>query len=328
MEFQRIEEILENAPSNWGRWGEDDEKGAVNLLTPDRILDAVDCVREGTSFTLGIQIAGDEGAPMWPTRSPSEHYMTLDKGHVESGKVNRDHVGGWEASDDLVHLYNHGTTHVDAPGHVWYDDQLYNGFDAKSTMGGLDHGDIEAVAEHGIVGKGVLLDLPRHRGVDRLAPGEQVTVDELEACAEEQGVDVADADVLLLRLGVIELFYDEGEEAFYEEYGDTFAGSEVLREPGPTYTDAMAEWFADTDLALYATDSISAEQVISSETGTRTPLHPALLRDLGTLISELNWLQELADDCAEDGRYEFLYVASPFKLAGGTGSPINPIVVK
>jgi kynurenine formamidase len=185
-----------------------------------------------------------------------------------------------------------------------------------------------AVAAALLVGKGVLLDIPRHRGVDYLGKDERVTVDELRTCADEQDVDVADADVLLVRLGAIEVFYDQGEDAYYEEYGGTFAGSEILREPGPTYTDELAEWFADADIALYGTDSISAEQVVSEETGTRTPLHPAFIRDLGIPISELNWLQDLADDCAEDGKYEFMYVAAPLKLDGGTGGPINPVVVK
>jgi len=328
MEFQPIEKILANAPSNWGRWGEDDERGAINLLTPERIVAAAETVSEGKSFTLGIEIAGDQSAPRWPTRAPSEHFMTLDKGYVESGKVNRDHVGGWESSDDVLHAYNHGTTHVDALGHVWYDDKLYNGFDANSTKGGLDRCDIATVAEEGIVGKGVLLDVARHRDVDYLGRDERVTVDELRACADEQDVDVTDADVLLVRMGVIELFYDEGDAVYYEEYSDTWHGSEILREPGPTYTDDLANWFADADLALYGTDSISAEQVVSEETGTRTPLHPALLRDLGVLISELNWLQDLAADCAEDGRYEFMYVASPPKLDGGTGGILNPLAVK
>jgi kynurenine formamidase len=328
MVFQSIEKILEQAPSNWGKWDEKDELGAVNYLGPEQILEAVETISKGKTFTLGLEIAGPTKIPTWPTRSQSHHYMTLDKGHMESGKVNRDSTGGWEASDDVVHLFNHGTTHVDALGHVWYDDKLYNGYDANSTKGGLDHGGVENLGESGIVGKGALLDIARHRGVDYLEAGERVELEELEACAREQGINVKEADVLLLRLGAIELYYESGKGAYYDEYKNTFDGSVVLDEPGPTYTDELAEWFAENEIALYGTDSISGEQTISDETGTRGSLHPALIRDQGVVISELNWLRELAADCADDGKYVFCYMSSPLKISGGTGSPVNPIALK
>jgi len=325
--FDDIADVLEEAPSNWGEWGDDDELGAANYLTSEEVLRGVGAIERGETFTLGLRIGDPGGDPTWPTRSEGDHYMTADKGHHEAGKQDREMYGGWEHSDDVIHQFTHGSTHVDALGHSWYDDALYNGFDANTTKGGLDRCGIEHPAEHGIVGRGVLLDVAGHRGVDYLSSGERVTLDELRACADEQGVDLGSRDVVLLRLGVIELFYREGPEAFYDEYEIVHGGTPALDEPGITYTEELTEWVDDHQIPLIGTDSVTAEQTVSEETDTRLPFHPALLRDQGVLISEMNKLDELAAACREHGSYDFLYVGAPLKLVGGTGSPFNPVAI-
>jgi kynurenine formamidase len=326
--FDDIADVIEGAPSNWGKWGDDDELGAANYLTGEQVLRGIAAVEAGETYTLGLPIGAPDGDPTWPTRSEGAHYMTADKGHHEAGKQDREMYGGWEHSDDVVHQFTHGSTHVDSLGHSWYGDRLYNGFDANTTKGGLDRCGIEHPAEHGLVGRGVLLDVAAHRGVDYLSRGERVTLEELRACADEQGVDFEGREILLVRLGVVELFYREGPEAFYEEYETVHGGTPALDEPGITYTDDLAEWFADTEVPLFGTDSVTAEQTVSEATGTRLPLHPALLRDQGVLISEMNKLDDLAAACREDGSYEFMYVGAPLKLVGGTGSPFNPIAIR
>jgi kynurenine formamidase len=194
-------------------------------------------------------------------------------------------------------------------------------------VGGLDRCGAEHLGEHGIVGRGVLLDVARHRGVDRLDRGDVITPAELDACADEQGVELEAGDILLVRTGALSLFYEEGPEAFYEAYSPP-DDPDTLDEPGPTYTDETATWFADNDVAVYGTDTLTAEQTHSRETGTLIPLHPALLRDLGVVITELLRLEDLAAACAEDDRYEFFFVSGPVGIVGATGAPANPVAIR
>lgn len=322
-----IDEVLENAPDNWGRWGDDDELGAVNLLDAGRVLRAVETVESGETYTLGIGLNAPDGDPVWPTRSGVDHRMVRDKSHIDSGAADRDPFGGMESSDDAIEMFTHGTTHHDALGHSWYDDELYNGFDPESTIGGLSRCGAEHLGEHGIVGRAVLLDIARHRGVDRLERGDHITPGELDACADAQGVALEAGDVVLLRTGALSLFYESGAEAFYEAYSPP-DDPDVLDEPGPTYTDETVAWFADNDVSVYGTDTLTAEQTRSRETGTLIPLHPALLRDLGVVITELLRLEDLAAACAEDGRYECLFVSGPLRIVGATGAPANPIAIR
>jgi kynurenine formamidase len=325
---EHIRDILEEAPTNWGRWGDDDEIGAVNYFTGDEVLRGIAAVESGEVHALGTYVDHPDGDPVPPGAQRNAHHMLIDKGHYENGNVEAG-PEGQEWAGDVLRLPVHGTTtHVDSPAHVWYDDQLYNGFDASTTIHGLDRCGIEEIADHSIVGRGVLLDVARHRGVDYLDRGERITLDELRDCADAQGVDVTDRDVILLRTGVMELFYDEGPDAFDATYVDRSGETPQIREPGPTYTPALVDWIDDNEIPLMATDTLTAEQTISEETGTHDPLHPALLRNLGVLLGELHYLPELAFACAEDGRYAFMYVCSPLKIVGGTGSPVNPVAIR
>lgn len=320
-----IADILDGAPSNWGEWGPDDERGAVNYLDRRAVLRGIGAVDRGEVVTLGAPFNHPDGDPTWPgrQRSEPEKFMVTDKGTAEAEKVDRKPFGYTESANDVIHMSTHGTTHVDSLAHVWYGDQLYNGFDAATTKGGLERCGIENVGEHGIVGRGVLLDVAAHRGVDALSPGERIEVDELEACATAQEVDLQERDVLLLRTGLLDVFYEEGPDEFYDRYAD----GDTMNEPGLTYTDATATWIHQRKVPMLGTDTFASEQTLSEETGTLLPLHPALLRDQGTLIGELFQLAELAAACESTGSYEFLFIASPLKIVGGTASPVNPVAI-
>lgn len=322
-----ISDRLTDAPDNWGRWGDADELGAVNWLTATEVLRGVRAVKTGETFTLGVPIDAPNGDPIWPTRSPAGHYMTQDKGSIDAGKRDREPFGYMESSDDLVHLFTHGTTHHDALGHVWYDDELYNGFDARTTNGGLERCGAEHVADHGIVGRAVLIDIARHRGVDALAADERITLSEVETCIEEQGVELDGYEILLLHTGCLDYFYDEGADAFYDRYGDP-SNRDTLLEPGLTYTKEVVEWFHDHKIPAFCTDTITAEQTRSGETGTLIPLHPALLRDLGMVVTEMVRLDDLSAACEADGRYDCLFVSGPLKVVGGTAAPANPVAIR
>ena len=316
----------ETPPDTWGKWGEDDELGALNYLTSEEVLRGVQAVEEGDVFTLGVPINYEDGDPVWPGRHDADHHMVRDQGHYGSGKLTS--PDNARSSDDVLYTYTHGTTHFDALGHVWYGEELYNGFDPASTMGGLGRLGIENMGERGIVGRGVLLDVPRHRGVDRLAPNSRITVEELRACADEQGLTLEKRDILNVRTGATELWYEEGPDAYREEYFPSEDGERTVRLPGITYTQEVLEWFDEMEFPAYCTDNIGFEQSVSEVTGTLHPLHRPLIRDLGVAGNELSWYEELAADCAADGKYGFLYTASPLKLVGGTASPVNPIAIK
>jgi len=330
MSRQPLRDLIdEDAPSNWDRWGDDDELGTLNYLTEDEVLRGIQAVEEGRTFSLGTPINYKEGDPVWPGRNDADHYMTNDKGFIESGKKQNPEGTDVGVCDDVLYMFTHGTTHFDSLAHVWYDGSLYNGFDPNTTKGGLDRLGTENQGEHGIIGRGVLLDIARYRGVDRLPGNSRITLDELQACAENQNLEIEERDILLLRTGAIESFYKMGPEAYREEYsadhGEDLPEANI---PGITYTKELVEWFDNMEIPAFCTDTLAIEQSISDETGTFNPLHGPFLRDLGLNVSEINNFRDLAEDCANDGKYTFLYIASPLKVHSGSAGPVNPVVIK
>ncbi len=165
-----VKALLEGLPSNWGKWGPDDEVGALNYLQSAQILRGIASVRQGKTFTLQVQIGHPKGEPLWPGRRPSVRANVLDKGHFLAGKAHFD--GHVEYADDVIFMHLQGSTQYDALGHVWHDDKLWNGYDAMSTIGGMDKASILPIAERGVVGRAVLIDMARHRGKSVLDKGE------------------------------------------------------------------------------------------------------------------------------------------------------------
>lgn len=319
MPDKQIPDILADSPDNWGKWGDDDEIGALNYLTEEEVLRGATCINEGKRFNLGIPLARPEGDPAFPNdvRQSIQHYMVVDKSHYEAGKIDS-HDGSY-ASDDVVILPLHHGTHVDALGHGWYGDKLYNDFDPETTKGGLEKGSIQPIAEQGIVGRGVLVDIARHRGVKHVKKGDRITLDEIKNCLDEQDIEIEPRDIPLVRTGWLEIFYDEGKEEFFEGH---------YREPGLTYSEELVEWFHEMEIPAFGTDTLVNEQTISDTTGTVMPLHSPLLRDLGVLFIEALLLDQLAEDCFSDGQFTFMLIVSGLKFAQGTGSPVNPMAIK
>lgn len=314
-----LAETLKDAPSNWGRWGPDDEIGAVNYLTREEVLRGIKSVRTGKVFALGAPVGRPEGDPIFPSRGQPKKYMAMDKGFYLNGRA-EPFPGGLEYADDVMFMFVQGTTQYDAPGHTWYDETIYNGHDAKTTIGGLQKCGMAPMAEHGVVGRGVLLDVPRYKGVEYLGPGEQITLADLKGCAERQGLTIRKRDIPVIRTGWLKVFYEQGPEVFFPE------GS--INEPGITDEPELIQWFHEMEIPSFSTDTIANEQTRSSVTGIALPLHGALLRNLGIAFNEIAWVEDLARDCAEDGQYDFLFVGAPLKIIGGTGSPVNPTVIK
>jgi kynurenine formamidase len=312
-------EHLKDMPKNWGRWGKDDELGSINFLTPQEVLRGAKSIRSGRVFTLGVPVARREGDPIYPGRGQPVKTMNMDKGFFLNGHA-QPFPGGMEYADDVIFMYVQGTTQYDALGHVWYDDKLYNGYDARTTIGGLKKCSIEPIAEHGVVGRGLLLDVARYKGKAHLDPNEQITLDDLLKTAEKQKSPIEKHDILVIHTGWLKVFYDQGADAFFPNKG--------MAEPGITDEPALIRWFHEMEIPSLTVDTVACEQSFSSESGYFLPLHGALLRDLGIPFNEIVWLDDLAADCAKDGQYDFLFVGAPLKLVGGTGSPVNPTAIK
>lgn len=311
-----LEELLKDAPSNWGKWGPDDEIGSLNYLTSQEVLRGIGSVSKGEVHTLQRLINDPKGDPVWPGRSPAERTMILDESTWDSDDAPQ-FPGGLHYADDKINAFLQGSTQYDALGHVWYGGKLWNGYDARTTVGGMDKASVEPIAQRGVVGRGVLLDMARFRGKDALDKGETFTHEDLLACAEQQGVTIETHDILVIRTNFLQRFFEEG-DAFYDGFN----------EPGLVYSPELVQWFQDMEIPNLVTDTIANEVTTDPNNGVALVLHNALMRNLGITLTEICDLEALATSSADDKQYTFLYAAAPLKVHRATGSPVNPIAIK
>jgi kynurenine formamidase len=258
-----------------------------------------------------------QGDPVWPGRSPAEREQVIDESAWDDGGDGPAFPGGLHYADDKISAFLQGSTQYDALGHVWYGGKIWNGYDARSTVGGLDKASVAPIAERGVAGRGVLLDMARFRGKDYLEPGETFGHDDLQACAAAQGVTIENRDILVIRTNHLRLFFDQG-EAFYEGFC----------EPGLVYSPELLDWFHRREIPNLVTDTLANEVTTDPNNGVALVLHNALMRNLGVAFTEICDLEKLAADCAEDGRYAFFYVAAPLKIHRASGAPVNPMAIK
>lgn len=374
-----IARLLANKPDDWGRFGEEDELGRLNLLGSEEAFDGMRAVtkrgkKRVERFTLQLSQTGevinpdsdedetttDTGDPAFPPRTPARRDNTT--------RVDPDPAaGGMKFVDDkfVTDAFLQGTTHVDALGHAWYGEEIYNGFSARTTetektfdtplLGtqnddalsstneddedqlepvettrGLSRSGIENVGDRGVAGRGVLLDVGRALGDSdenyRLPLGYEVTYEDLMKTADQQGTEIRDRDILLVRTGAIERTRDPDAEWA------------PLNEPGIVYSDDLYDFVYERDIPYIGADNLAVEKVVQvidvdedPETDPKAiviPLHGAFLRDLGVQLNEILDLRELSRACAADGIYEFLFTAAPLNVERATGSPANPLVLK
>lgn len=311
-----LRQLLAKAPTNWGRWGGDDEIGALNFLTATEVKAGLAAVRHGRTFTLGSPVATETGDPVLPGRWPPRHFVVADKAGFRAGRWHP-LPGGLEFADDYITSFAQAGSHCDALGHMWFDDTLWNGYPADSTNGGMSKAGIEPISRRGVVGRCVLLDLARHRGKRALAKAETFGLDDLIACAKAQNVELKPRSILLLRTGWLAALFD-GREPIGADYW----------EPGLTFSHDLVAWFHGQEIPCLVTDTLANETTYEPGSGVMLPLHAALMRNLGVVFTEAAWLDDLAADCADDGRYEAFYCASPIRIVRGSGSSINPVVIK
>jgi kynurenine formamidase len=304
MTLEEFEALFEEL-KNWGRWGPDDNLGTLNYLTPDRVAAGARTIRSGRTVTLSLPVNTVAG-PDNP--QPAIHYMSA--GHdddIESG--------GLRFATDFLGIEFHGNchSHIDALCHVSYQGQLYNGVPASSvTTAGAT---VQAIDDyrHGIVGRGVMLDIPRLRGVPWLELGEAVTAEELEAAERSQGVRLKEGDVFIFRTG---------EHRRRLELGAWDADEEGRAGLHPTALRLLA----NRRVAVFAPDG-DGEALPSPVGGIRYPIHPLQIVAMGMAAMDSLQFEDLAAVCEEEQRWEFFFVAAPLRLRAGTGSPINPIAV-
>jgi kynurenine formamidase len=287
--------------SNWGRWGADDEVGALNLIGASQVVRAAGLVRTGQVIPLGQQLGPGTVVP--PHRQRVERYMTRDGGDYAAGAGR---PGGFQFAEDVYSFATHSGTHVDALAHAWYDDELYNGFPStgiRSTTGAQRCG---ADKLRPMVTRGLLLDVAATRSTPAEA-GTAVTADDLARAAEAAGVTPEAGDAVLLHTG-------------WMARAGADAGSYYVGEPG--IDESAARWLADADVAVVGADNYAVE-VLPSPPGTLFPVHQILVRDHGVPLIENVVLAELA----EAGVGSFLFVAAPLPLVGGTAGPVCPVAV-
>ena len=306
--------------SNWGRWGPDDQLGTLNHIRPDDVVAASRLIHAGRSFSLSIPV--DENGPQTGGfgRFNPIHLMIREGSGAVTGTTVRDFYGGrdrWiRGTDDLLILPLQSGTQWDALGHIIFDGKIYNGYDAieVGSKGALRN-DIAAIRER-VAGRGVLLDLPRSRGVRWLEPGEPIHVADLETCERAQGVTVRRGDIVMVRTGQMAQCRDAG------GWG-TYAGGSA-----PGLALDTATWIHERELAAVATDTWGMEVLPNETPDVFQPLHIILIVGMGLLVGEIFDLEALADDCADDGHYEFFVTAPPLPITGAVGSPVNPIAIK
>jgi kynurenine formamidase len=294
--------------SNWGRWGSDDRRGTLNLIDAAAVRRGAAAVRSGTVFSLAIPF--DEDGPQTgaiPGRENPVREMLL---------VNVAFTGDPDefcTSDDKVTMGLQAATHWDALAHVGYEGRLYNDVPFATT-------DEDGAHELGIdrfgpvVSRGVLLDVARALGVDTFDDGHPISGDDLDRAAALGGLAVEAGDIVMVRTG---------------QMAHLLAGDkDRFAHPSPGLSTRSVDWLRDHDVAAVATDTLVFECFPCEDPDVLLPVHLLHLRDMGMPQGQLWALDELAADCAADGRYDCLLTATPIPFTGATGAPVAPTAVK
>lgn len=317
------QEIIDLAAevNNWGRWGHDDERGTVNLVTDEVVRAAMGSVRSGKRFSLAYPLQDEGGLQIGaiPGRVNPQRSMI---------QINEAMLGDPDqfcTSDDVVTMGLQAATHWDGLCHASWRGKVYGGRDADSiTEAGASVCGIDKIGA--LTSRGVLLDIARLHGVDELAGGHAISYEDCVAAEEREGVEVRAGDIVLLRTGMMTKAL-EGDVIAYS------MGTELEGMPMPGFPGVglgAVRFFHERDVAAVATDTITFEVLPWDPTvpGAIFPVHCLHLVEMGLTQGQNFALDELAADCAVDRQYEFLLEASPQPFVGGIGSPVHPVAIK
>jgi kynurenine formamidase len=306
--MQRVRDIARKV-SNWGRWGAEDERGTLNFITPDVVQRAAACVRRGVIVSLGLRFGADGPQIGQGGRVNPIHLMSATDGRLGAAP------DAPRYADDFVTMPLQCATQWDSLAHVWYDGQLYNGFPASTvTSAGAARDGIDKIVA-GVVSRGVLLDLARTRGIERLRPGEAITPADLEAAERAESVRVERGDVLLLRTGHLRVLTIDGDRTSY-----------MKAMPGLGL--AAVEWLHAREIAAVAADTSAVEVIPFEDATLPLPVHALCIRDMGLTLGEMFDLELLAEESARDGGWTCLFTAPALRVTGGVGAPLNPLAVR
>ena len=284
---------------NWGRWGDRGSAGAVNLIDAQKRLEAVSLVKNGRTVSLSRPFPVE---PRTENPRPAQHFMSV---------MERPHGGG--AAMDYYGVYYHGTatTHIDALCHVWDSGGMWDGKspDEILTFSGGTYATVDAWSD-GILTRGVLLDVPRHRGVPYVTLDDPVHGWELEDIAQAQGVEIRPGDAVMVY---------SGREIYAADHGGNWAGGDSR----PGLHASCLKFVRDNDISILGWDMMDASP---NEYDVPWTVHGVIFA-YGVALLDNSLLEPLANTCAEEGRYEFMLTINPLNVIGGTGSPVNPIAV-
>ena len=289
---------------NWGRWGSDDERGALNLITPAKQAAALALASEGTLVSCALPL---------PVRPAPDNFMPVQHHVLRGGDATSSE--GLAFSADYFGIASHGfaTTHLDALCHVFSNGKMYNGFEMREVRtDGAQKNSIMA-GKDGLMSRGVLMDIPGLRGTDWLEPGEAITNADLLAAEERQGVKVEEGDILLIVTG-----RDARRDAHgpwdYRQLG--LAG---------LYADCLP-WLHERGVAVLGCDGVS-DVLPSRIDGSIQPIHEIAIVEMGIHIIDNMQLGRLTEACRQRNRYAFTFMLAPLRLERGTASPVNPLAI-
>lgn len=298
---------------NWGRWGPDDEIGTLNFVTPEMVAGAAQLVTRGKRFSLGLPF--DQNGPQTGGLGRMNPIHLMRRSGVDGAAGLRDKFG-IRGADDWIIMPLQSSTHWDALGHVFYGDEMYNGYPITDVSSdGAKRNGIEKTRDR-MAGRGVLLDVARALGLETLENGFPITNDLLDHVAAKQGVEVRPGDFVIVRTGMMEARLKAG------AWGD-YAGGDA---PGLAFE--TAEWLHAKQVAAVATDTWGCEVRPNNSPGIYQPWHWIVIPIMGLTMGENFFLKDIADDCAADGRYEFFFVAPTLIITGSVSGPINPMAFK
>jgi kynurenine formamidase len=303
--------------SNWGRWGPDDQVGTANYITPRHVREAAALVRAGHVISLAMHI--DQFGP----QTGANGRFNCLRYSVATGA---DHVVGaqrWAGgplprrmgyADDTVVLHLQSATHWDSLAHIFHAGKAFNGIAAEEISAtGAQRLGSEQLKDR-LVGRGVLLDLPRAKGVEWLDDGYAVSAQDLEETAGAEGVEIREGDILLVRTGQMHRCRRQG-------WG-TYAGGDA---PGLSFYSIP--WLAEKRVAAVASDTWGVEVRPNELPDSFQPFHIPAIVYMGLLLGEMFELDELAGECADAGLWEVFVSAPPLPFTGTAGAPPGPVAI-
>jgi kynurenine formamidase len=286
--------------SNWGRWGKTDQIGTVNLITAAKRKEAAALVQEGYPISLSHDTLKEKAAD---NGNPFQHKMLSTGAQPFEGR--------WLMDEYSVVYHGLAHTHMDSLAHIGWNGKMYNGFPQTDvTNAGAKELGVTNYRD-GIFTRGVLIDIPKLKGVPYLEPGTAIYPEDLEAWEKKAGVRIGSGDVVLIRTG---RWARRAAKGPWDP--SRMAGLHV----------SAVRWLKQRDVAIGGSDGC-LDVLPSGVEGVPQPVHLLLLVAMGTPIFDNFDLEALSEQAAKRNRWTFLITASPLAVPGGTGSPLNPIAV-